>query len=127
MVGAIRFAASENSIATLETWALARLLAVAVIVQAERVSQQSTTSPAERLIAGPESTGIWLVPLDSCSCIFPRFVPAPQTSPLYPRSSPPCAWKFAIPTPTPLLAPSSAPKRCVQRIVQASEEISQGQ
>src|SRR4051812_15175352 len=123
----MRFAASENSIATLETCALARLLAVAVTVQAERVSQQSSTSPAERLIAGPESTSVWSTPLNSCSCILPKFVPAPQTNPLYPRSSPPCAWKLAMPTPTPVPVASSAPNRCVQCIVQASEEISQGQ
>ena len=53
MVGAIRFAGSEKTIELVETWALARLLAV--MVHPERVSEQSTASPAASVIGKPEA------------------------------------------------------------------------
>ena len=62
MLGAIRPALSENTIEVEDTWALARLLAVAVIVQFERVSQQSTMSPAASVSAGPEAARTCIVP-----------------------------------------------------------------
>ena len=79
MVGAIRFAASEKTMEADETWLLERFVAVAEMFQPERVSAQSTLSPAERTIGGPELARTWTEPLNRWIWILPRSAPAPQS------------------------------------------------
>src|SRR5262245_59807977 len=109
-----------------ETWAFARLLAVAVMVQPERVNEQSMIFPEAIEIALASAAGCWAPPSKREICILPKPGPVPRSSPLYPRSLPPDAWKFLMPTPTPKLVASNAPNLCVQRIVHSSELISHG-
>src|ERR1051325_11349902 len=120
----MRLAASEYVNVLVETWPLARFVAVAVMVHAERVSEQSMMSPAAIEIGLPGAPSCWLAPSKRDICIFPKSGPVPSNRPLYPRSLPPAAWKYFIPIPTPELMESSAPNRCVQRIVQPSELVS---
>src|SRR5215470_11782708 len=96
------------------------------MVQPSRLSEQSTMLPGARDIGEPvAATTIWL-PSKRCRTILPAFAPAPASKPLYPRSLPPAAWKFFMPTPTPMLVELVALNRCDHRIVNSSEHVSHG-
>src|SRR5882724_4066601 len=126
MSGATRPAASEKLVEMVETCPLARLLAVALIVQAERVREQSTMSPAASASGGPEAARAWALPVQRSICMEPRLTPTPRRSALYPRSPAQPEPKFFSPTPTPALVASKEPNRSDQRTVHASEQVSQG-